>query len=86
MLSINLDDEAERYLVESLKEEKITISELLKQVLRDRLNTHHSNQTVLERMGGVPEDLLFIGGLSDIDSRKAIVAKHIRVRHQARHE
>lgn len=86
MLSINLDDEAERYLIEILKEEQITVSELLKQVLRDRLNAHRSNQTVLERMGGIPENLLSVGGLSDRDNRKAIVAKHIQTRHQARHE
>ena len=48
MLSINLDDETERYLVEILKEEEITVSELLKQVLRDRLSSHRRKQTVLD--------------------------------------
>lgn len=86
MLSINLDDEAERYLVEILREEKVTISELLKQLLRDRLSSHQPEQTVLERMGGVPEHLLSVGGLSDRDNRKAIIAEHVRRRHQARHE
>ncbi|MEO0706255.1 MAG: hypothetical protein AAF050_11395 [Cyanobacteria bacterium J06649_5] len=90
MLSINLDDEAEQYLVEILKEEKITISELLKQVLRDRLNSHKPKQTVLERMGGVPEEVLAATGLpenlSDRDTRKAMIAEHIQARHKARHE
>ncbi len=91
MLSINLDEEAERYLVEILKAEQITVSELLKQVLRDRLeahrlNAHRPNQTVLERMGGVPEELLSVGGLSDRDNRKAIIAEHIQARHEARHD
>lgn len=90
MLSINLDDETERYLVEILKEEKITISELLKQVLRDRLSSYRPKQTVLERMGGVPEEVLSASGLpddlSDRDTRKAIIAEHIQARHQARHE
>ena len=90
MLSINLDDETERYLVEILKEEEITISELLKQVLRDRLSNHRPQQTVLERMGGVPEAVLSASGLpsdlSDRDTRKAIIAEHIQARHEARHE
>lgn len=86
MLSINLDDEAERYLVEILKEEKVTISELLKGLLRDRLNTHRPQKTVLERIGGMPEHLLSVEGLSDRDNRQAIIAEHIQARHQARHE
>ncbi|MGC1310494.1 MAG: hypothetical protein WA885_24955 [Phormidesmis sp.] len=76
--------------MEILKEEKITISELLKQVLRDRLSNHRPKQTVLERMGGVPEEVLSASGLpadlSDRDTRKAMIAEHIQARHQARHE
>ncbi|MEO0516481.1 MAG: hypothetical protein AAF171_04180 [Cyanobacteria bacterium P01_A01_bin.116] len=86
MLSINLDDEAERYLVGILKEEEITISELLKQLLKERLSVHQPKQTVLERMGGVPKHLLSVGDLSDRDNRKAIIAEHIQARHKARHE
>lgn len=90
MLSINLDDETERYLVEILKAEKITVSELLKQVLRDRLSSHHPKQSVLERMGGVPEEVLAASGLptdlSDRDTRKAIIAEHVQARYEARHE
>ena len=85
MLSINLDGEAERYLVEILKEENTTISSLLKELLRDRLQTHQPKQTVLERMGGVPEEQLSVGGLSDRDTRKSIIAEHIQARHEARH-
>lgn len=90
MLSINLDDETERYLVEILREEKITISELLKQLLQDRLSSYRPRQTVLERIGGVPEEVLsasdFPDDLSDRDTRKAMIAEHIQVRHRARHE
>lgn len=85
MLSINLDDETERYLVEILQEEKITVSELLKQVLRVRLSNHRPKQTVLKRMGGVPEEVLSASGLpenlSDRDTRKAIISEHIQTRH-----
>ncbi|MBE9059589.1 hypothetical protein [cf. Phormidesmis sp. LEGE 11477] len=98
MLSINLDDETEGYLAEILQAEKITVSELLKQVLRvgeaspkeNRLNNHRSKQTVLERMGGVPEAVLSASGLpddlSDRDTRKAIITEHVQARHKARHE
>ncbi len=90
MLSINLDDETERYLVEILKEEKITVSELMRQVLRDRLGNHRPQQTVLERMGGIPKEVLSASelpeNLSDRDIRKALIAEHIQARHVARHE
>ena len=83
MLNINLDDEAERYLVEILRQEKITISDLIKQLLLNRLNTTRPQQTVLERMGGMPQHLLSIGGLSDRDKRREIIAARIQARHQA---
>lgn len=90
MLSVNLDDEMERYLVEILREEKITISELLEQMLRERLSRHQPRQTVLERMGGLPEELSsdpgFPKDLSDRDVRKAMFAEHLEARHRARHE
>ena len=42
MLSVNLDDEAEGYLVAILSEEKVTAGDLVKQLLRDRLSRHQS--------------------------------------------
>ena len=86
MLSVNLDDEAEGYLVAILSEEKVTAGDLVKQLLRDRLSRHQSEQSILEQMGGEPEHTLAVGGLSDRDNRKAIIAEHIQNRHQARHE
>ena len=88
MLNIHLDDEAERYLVEILKEEKITASELVMQLLKDRLSRYRSKQTVLERMGGVPEAVLSAQDspekLSDRDTRKAIISEHIQARSERR--
>ena len=85
MLSVNLDDEAEGYLVEILSEEGVTASDLMKQLLRDRLSRYRSEQSILERMGGEPEHMLAVGGLSDRDNRKAIIAEHVQKRHQAHH-
>ncbi|NET35564.1 MAG: hypothetical protein F6K19_26665 [Cyanothece sp. SIO1E1] len=83
MLNINLDEEAERYLIEILKYEKTTISELIKQLLRERLGVIKPKQTVLERMGGVPKHLLAVGGLSDRDTRRNIIAARIQASYQA---
>lgn len=83
MLNINLDDESERYLVEILRREKVTISDLIKQLLLNRLNAIRPQKTVLERMGGMPQHLLSVGGLSDRDKRREIIADRIQARHQA---
>lgn len=82
MLNINLDDESERYLVEILRREKVTISDLIKQLLLNHLNTIRPQQTVLERMGGMPQHLLSVGGLSDRDKRREIIVDRIQTRHQ----
>ena len=88
MLTVSLDDESERYLAEILRQEKITVSELIKRLLRDRintsLNTQPSQQTVLERMGGMPEYLLSEGDLSDRDRRREIIAARIQSIYQDR--
>ncbi|MCG8363227.1 MAG: hypothetical protein MJA27_07845 [Pseudanabaenales cyanobacterium] len=83
MLNISLDDEAERYLIEILKREEITINDLIKQLLRNRLNIAHPQKTILERMGGMPQHLLYIGGLSDRDKRREIISARLQARHQA---
>ena len=86
MLSVNLDDEAEGYLVAILSEEKVTASALMKQLLRDRFSRYQGEQSILEQMGGEPEHMLSVGGLSDRDNRKAIISRYVQKRHQARHE
>ncbi|WP_036028146.1 hypothetical protein [Leptolyngbya sp. PCC 6406] len=42
--------------------------------------------TVLQRMGGLPQDLLSVGGLSDRETRRAVITARIQARHQARQE
>ncbi|MEH1816416.1 MAG: hypothetical protein V7K26_14310 [Nostoc sp.] len=39
-------------------------------------------QSILERMGGVPQHLLSVGNLSDRDVRRAIIASRIQQSHQ----
>jgi len=82
MLNINLDDESERYLVEILQQEKTTVSELIKGLLRERLSMQQPQKTVLERMGGVPGHLISDGNLSDRDSRRETVLDRIKASHQ----
>jgi hypothetical protein len=36
MLSVNLDDETEKYLIEILAQEQTTTSELIKRLIRER--------------------------------------------------
>lgn len=40
--------------------------------------------TILQRMGGIPRHLLAVGGLSDRETRQAVIAARIQARHQAR--
>ncbi|QQE65956.1 hypothetical protein GFS31_26500 [Leptolyngbya sp. BL0902] len=46
--------------------------------------TEQAGPTVLQRMGGIPQHLLSVGGLSDRDTRRALIAARIQARHQAR--
>jgi|GEM_PF-704193 len=83
MLNINLDTEAEKYLVEILAQEKMNSSDLIKQLLYDRWHSFQPRQTVLERMGGYPEQLLEgTSDLSDRDVRKKIIDNHIQQRYE----
>ncbi|MEL7358541.1 MAG: hypothetical protein AAFV85_19205 [Cyanobacteria bacterium J06634_6] len=89
MLSINLDNESEQYLIEILKKEDITVTQLIKQMLRERagvqpLESQIEGQTILERMGGLPEHM-FNGSkdLSDRDVRKAIIVDRVRQNHES---
>ena len=40
-----------------------------------------SHPTVLQRMGGIPQHLLSVGGLSDRETRRAGVTERIQARH-----
>lgn len=78
MLAVNLDDEAEKYLIEILAQEKITSQELVKNLLRNHLRHLKHPQTVLERMGGYPEDLLAGDpDLSDRDVRHKKISDYL---------
>ncbi len=39
-------------------------------------------QSVLDRMGGIPQNLLSVGNLSDRDNRREIIASRIQKSHQ----
>lgn len=87
MLSVVLDPESEQYLVEILSQEKTTSSELIKLLLRDRWRSLQPQQTVLERMGGYPEQLLDGSeNLSDRDVRRAAIAQHLQERQERQHQ
>ncbi len=68
MLAVNLDDEAEKYLIEILSRELITSQELVKELLRDRYLRLQQPQTILDRLGGISDDLL--DGEADLSSRE----------------
>lgn len=38
-------------------------------------------ETVLERMGGEPKHMLSVGGLSDRDRRRSLIAMHLQKKH-----
>ncbi|SKB13454.1 Similar to tr/Q7NKA4/Q7NKA4 [Planktothrix sp. PCC 11201] len=85
MLTLNLDDEAEKYLIEILSQEKTTSQELVKKLLRNHLTNLKPSQTILERMGGYPEYLLEgTKDLSDRETRKQILGENIKKRHEER--
>lgn len=87
MLTITLTDEAEKYLVEILAQEKITSGELLQRMLHRHWQDLQPRKTFLERRGGHPQHLLNgSGNLSDRDVRKKNIAEHIEQRHKHRQE
>ncbi|WP_156341561.1 ribbon-helix-helix protein, CopG family [Pseudanabaena sp. 'Roaring Creek'] len=49
MVSINLDDETERYLVAILAKENTTSSELIERLLREYLESIQAKKNFLER-------------------------------------
>ena len=50
MMSINLDNETERYLVEILVKENTTSSELIERLLREYLESIQPKKNFLERL------------------------------------
>lgn len=85
MLAVNLDDEAEKYLIEILSQEKMTSQELVKKLLRNHLISLRSSPTILERMGGYPKDLLEGEvDLSDRNTRKQRISEYLNARNEIR--
>ncbi len=82
MLNVSLDEEAEQYLVQILSQERTTSSALIKKLLRDYLQTSLSQQSILDRMGGIPKHLLSEGNLSDRETRRKIIASRIQASRQ----
>jgi hypothetical protein len=83
MLNVNLDDEAEKYLVEIMAQEKITSNELIKRLLHEHWQSLQPRKTILERMGGYPEHLLQgPSDLSDRDARYKYLAEYFQKRYE----
>ncbi|MGI8500730.1 MAG: hypothetical protein ACR2LR_06270 [Hassallia sp.] len=83
MLNVNLDDEAEKYLVEILAQEKTTSNELIKRLLHEHWQSLQPRKTVLDRMGGYPEHLLEgPSDLSDRDARYKYLAEYFQKRYE----
>ncbi|NEO86484.1 MAG: hypothetical protein F6J87_19820 [Spirulina sp. SIO3F2] len=86
MLAVNLDDEAEQYLIEILAQEQVPSQELVKKLLRDYLAALKPSQTVLARMGNYRQ--AFFDGEVDSSARsvrKRKIAEHLQTR-QARRQ
>jgi hypothetical protein len=83
MLNVNLDDEAEKYLVEILAQEQTISSELIKRLLHEHWQSLQPRKTILERMGGYPEHLLQgPSDLSDRDARYKYLAEYFQKRYE----
>lgn len=48
----------------------------------DSEQSQPSEQSILERMGGIPQHLLNVGNLSDRDVWRAVIASRIKQSHQ----
>ncbi|MEA5579750.1 hypothetical protein VB620_00165 [Nodularia harveyana UHCC-0300] len=84
MISINLDRETEIYLAEIITQQNTTSEELLKQLIYQHWQTIKPRQTLAQRRGKHPENLLQDADpdLSLRENRKNIVAEHIQNRSQ----
>jgi hypothetical protein len=64
--------------------EQLTLLNFLVQLIQQEVvPTVSRQQTVLELMGGLPQHLLSVGGLSDRDTRRQLIGDRIRAHHQA---
>lgn len=83
MLSIELDQETEAYLVEILGTEKTTSEKLIKRLVKERWLSLQPRQTIVERRGGHPEHLLEDAppDLSERANRKKAIAAYLEKRH-----
>ena len=84
MISIKLDRETETYLAEIITQENTTSEELLKKLIHQHWQTIQPRQTLAQRRGKHPENLLQDAApdLSLRENRKKEVAEHIQNRHQ----
>ena len=79
MLSINLDWESEKYLIDIISKEQTNRDELVKRLLRNYWLQLKEPETILERLGGVPKNLLEgPENLSARDIRKQTIAEKIK--------
>lgn len=84
MLSINLDQESEKYLIDIVSKENTNTEELIKKLLRNYWSQLNQTETVLERLGGIPENLLNDQeNLSDRDIRKEIIAEKLKQKYES---
>lgn len=84
MISIKLDRETETYLTEIITQENISSEELLKKLIYQHWQTIKPRQTLAQRRGKHPENLLQDADphLSLRENRKKDVAEHIQNHHQ----
>jgi len=87
MLSIHLDPQTEGYLAEIIAKEHITSEELLKKLVYEHWQSLKTPQTIAQRRGGHPQNLLenAPSDLSLRKNRKQAVADYIQSRHQQNH-
>ncbi|MFN7295608.1 MAG: hypothetical protein ACK5VA_01395 [Pseudanabaena sp.] len=82
MMSINLDRETEIYLVEIIVQENGTSEELLKKLIYQHWQTLKPRQTLAQRRGGHPKNLLQDAApdASLRQNRKQIISTRITTR------
>ncbi len=86
MLSINLDWESEKYLIDIISKEQTNSDELVKRLLRNYWLQLKEPETILERLGGVPKNLLEgPENLSARDIRKQTIAEKIKQKYDQKH-
>jgi len=89
MRTIQLDEETSRDLDKLSSQQQITPEDLIKQLIRDRLQQPSQPKTVMEKLQEAEQrrgrPRYFAEGrpdLSDRDVRKAIIAEQIQTKHK----